>query len=461
MERQIELVTGASGRTVVWADDRVMLTADEINAIRSDSRHSSLQSSSVWPLPSNYARQLSEARLPPFGPAAFHLAAKTIIKACAEQNWNLVLVDFRTAHRIAAEDADRLWLLDLQNITQSLGYSVLDRSGTTDQDWNWLIYGAQFAKQYNIPLQRFRFCTRYRGEQRLSEGDVRKTEDIVAELLRTTYPELADDNSISAISLRIDNANAQLARQLVAWFDLNTYHRCRLINDAVVFASTPGSAWEHNLLRSGGSQHDLIRKWLGVDSLSVNSAKALFLGHNSDGKDPWKVEVSQTGGYHISRDVLTAVLSKVGMTVELALPAGEMQLPTQAGLPFLLSVRALLYEIEIDPEYYPPKAVTLREQGGENILRVTLNPSRRDGLPIDVQRLADAFEVARTTGNSGVHTTTRRLVDLVYGKVELCHPIQGAQSAFFLGASAPAISIAFEYEAPNKGILITWRAQQQ
>jgi hypothetical protein len=446
MSRRIDIITGNPGKTVFWVDDRVLLTTEECAKI--EARHSA--TGRPWAMGCDWVRKMQNPdELLTYGDEAFRKSGKCIIDVCNSHKRNLALVDFRTAHLIVRQATDALYLLDLQNLTEPLGYVDLG-GGKTDKDWNWLIYGAEFAKHYNIPPHRFRFASRYRGEKRASEGDIRRTEDIVREALSDAYPGIfGTDTQVMDHSLRLDSPD-DLEVPLGVLFSLNGYHGDALIDDAIAFAfSPPGGTWTHNDLAKGGSQYCAVTNWLGrgVDDESI---KGLLLAPQEPGATPWSIAP------RISRSILVADLktfcSKLNVSVECEPTVGEkIGLPMQPGLPFLLALAALIRAMDADKNYHPPSAITLGADNDHFLLKLVLNTAERvSGKVGSATRLVEQYQNAlkdhaKLALSQAEHLTSLHLVRLTHGIVaRLPHILRTEKMSLLEGSSSPVATVMAE-----------------
>lgn len=453
--RTISLVNEFVGQTVIWADDRVLLSKSEVAEILQ--RHPEVESSAFWQMNRSWSRSIKAGLAITYGERNFHESASMIIATCKAHSRNLKLVDFRTAHEICREDGDYLYLLDLQNLCEPLGFTRLT-NGETDERWNWAIYGAEFAKCYEISSHRFRFASRYSGERGISETDKRKTEDIVFEALKNIYPALFRIAADVAVhSIRFDDVN-ELQEQLGTFFTLNSHYRDPRISDAIAFAlSPPGGTWQHNELKPKGTQCAAFQKWIRK-TVACESAMALFLGPNQ--QMPWSV--NPTVSRPIAPDVLAAVCAKVGVDVQIQPSIREIGLPIQPGVPFILSLGALIGTMKTDPDYHAPQRLEMSADNGRFSLRLVLDKRQKmPGKAISPQKLVDAYNVALQKHKSGTlefedgqRLISLHLVRLTHGLIQLEHQIDKTKQPFFAGTPVPVADVSAD--EINSAIILSW-----
>ena len=241
---------------------------------------------------------------------------------------------------------------------------------------------------------------------------------------------------------------------------LSTFHKDALINNAIVFALSPSSArpdgcWEHNPLASGQPQNKLLSAWLQLDTVHTGSARALLLG--PDRRNGWRVEAAQDD-YLINSEVVTAVCMKLGI-VPLVIMCNQLRLPTQPGLPFMMSLAALLYDMRQCDKFHAPRRMVFGVSGEVHVLRLELDDRRKDvpGQAICMRKFRDAFEKARSNRDrSGIHATTARLLDVGQGRVALSRPMVGKVSPFFDGVNGEVVGIEFDENCGAEAIKIVW-----
>ncbi len=455
--RMISLVEGCSGRTVVWVDDRVMLTRQNLHNISADSRHKSLNEKALWAIPASYGKALATLRAFAYGDEAFHASARKIIEVCNIRGHNLKLVDFRTAHSIIRADHDCLYLFDLQNITEALGFTDLGE-GKTDENWIWAIYGAELAKHYQIPPHRFRFASRYSGERGISDSSPgKRTEDIVLEALKQIYPDVFKTSAdIYAHSVRLDDSLEELALQMNAFLTLNGHHKNPKISDAIAFAlSPPGGRWEHNELKPKnqskpqGAQCVAFAKWLNT-TIECESALALLLAPNRQDATAWSVD--PINGRTMSADVLRALCVNLGVKLEVNSSLKELYLPMQPGFPFLLAFAALMGEMADDPDYYEPTKVAMDSFNDGFSLRVYLNPKVAvKGKKVSATKFCAAYASGLAQGVKNLPRAERlvslHVVRLAHGIVDLEGEVDATKMSFFTGTSSPVVDVLPDEQA--------------
>lgn len=454
----IDLIKGYN-RTVVWADDRVLLSPADIKRILD--ANPAETPATLWTMDAGWAQSVANGEMPEDYPDnSFAESAVAMVTNCRQHGFNLRLVDFRTAHQIMKEGGDHLYLLDLQNVTQALGWTELS-DGTNDSPprWNWLIYGAELAKHYHIPRNRYRFCTRFRGEKRVDDSKARKIEDIVMSALLGIF---RNDADVMNHSLRLDNIE-ELQTGLGEFLAANTLHGDPKVNDAIMFACFPPfTHWHHDFLQPQfgpegqekvGILNECIREWLSLDQLDGLSAKSIFRSDGDQRKMPdWQVKPML--GYLLTVGVFEAICTKLGFAVQIDNSVGDtMRLPTQPGLPFLLALAVLVWQMNEDEDHHGPRTIHLSKVNDplRYTLRLALARTRkRDQLPVDFKK----FETAWNTRNGNM--TVGRLTDLLHGRLVVTLPPAVTQATpFFNGTNEPAVSIMIE-TSETPAIVIEW-----
>ena len=455
MSKMFRFLEGETGPTVVWVDDRALLSQEECRLITQD------KGQSVESLNSSWATAVVEGTWPTMMFTGtlqnFAEAASMLMSICREMHCNLVLTDFRTAHaeKLLA-GSENIFLLDLQDDTGSLGASTLS-DGSTDAAWNKELYGARCVEYYGIPKARYRFITRYRS---LHSDDVKG-------ILSHQFD---DDSEVYAHSLRLDDLTS-LNRNLRKFLDDTMVHESVAISSALLWFSglpltDPSSPASEEKERAADANHNSlgegdalgkIRKSLGSTAFSGESAKGLF--HSSS---PWAC-IARPNGYLIRKDDVLLLLKHLDLRVDMDLPPSTKQLlklPCQPGLSFLISLKALSHAMEHCDKFLPPTRMTLsvtKVDATHVAYQLALLLAPRDRENKDVTSAAGLrkglTEVEANQATPGTRITSRRLVDLKWCRVQI--NAQG-RNAIVCGADKEVVIV--EFPDNPLSILLKWEA---
>lgn len=439
MSKILPIIGGFGGRTVLWVDDRVQLTIPEQEQIKKV--HPSVDVSALWPMNENWKKAVRNSEDDFVAQDAdYQKSATAITKLCEKYRYNLTAADFRAAHELVREDNQSyLFLLDLQNLTEPMGYTTL-ADGTSDASWNWEVYGAVFAKHHRIPAHRFRFCTRYSRDTARQDAVVAACRDLVS-----------NDTAFvnQSIPLSIERG---VAERFEEFLKLNSFHEDPAINDAIVFTSAPPHFpyWNHNELQPThngveGRHNKALRTWLAMDSIDEHSAKALMYS----GVHGWRVNPTKSGR-QIAGSVIGAACRKIGFDLEVD-SNKRFRLPSEPGIPFLIALGNVIWQMRECERTHPPTKITLSQIDGQHCVRLELNPNnKKDATPINMDKFETLFRSRK--GNE----TCARLRELEQVKVFQENPLDGDPAKCFSGTTKNAVTIDFDKSRETPAVLIKW-----
>lgn len=249
---------------------------------------------------------------------------------------------------------------------------------------------------------------------------------------------------------------------------LRPFHEDPVLNDAIVFAVSPPKGdghWMHDPLVEGESHNILLANWLALKEVDGESCKALLLGKCA--KDPWAVCRPVRPARTIDVSVLKAVCKKLSIVLDISAFRARDPIPVPCSplLPFVMSLRAMLFQMSICEKYHAPKSVILEKNGSRYFIRLPLELNRKDNprKVIDLNafqkaydRAKSAFIAADSFSTPIEHLTTARMADLIHARVTLSHTICGSSRVFFSGTSEEIASIEFGNGSKQKAISITW-----
>jgi len=409
MTKELELLTNQPGKTIVWVDDRVLLTHDEVNACG----HAGATPMDLISLNRRWSTAVldTEGSVDIVGlDAPFINVAKALLACCKKFQHNLLMMDFRTAHangHFASQN--NLLLLDLHDATKTLGVTYL-RDGSSDANWNRELYGAHCVKHYDIKKCRYRFLTRFRAG----------SADGVAALLPHHFQ---TDDKMMGHALRVEEEHTDALQAAFEHFlEDNAISECPCVSASLNWfkeAPITGNRNDDHESLEEGDALEFIQRTISQDYLG-ESAKSILLVPNGG----WTCRSG--AGYRIAVGDLVASLSSLGVECQTALnPTSEVSLPCQPGLPFVLSVASAHYAMSHKKDYKPPRSVSLSVDasgGNKKTWKMTLllESVSGDERPITtLQPLRNAMEVVRsgTDPNGRCSRTAQRLVGIEECKV--------------------------------------------
>ncbi|MCG3148947.1 MAG: hypothetical protein PCFJNLEI_02399 [Verrucomicrobiae bacterium] len=270
MSKRIDLVTDFNGVTVVWVDDRVLLSDNESRTIADSDwgRQHKVTPADVVSINNVWTDAVRRNAVDELGETIsqnFAAAAIALIGVCRELCCNLSLVDFRTAHEECFGQHNTLFLLDLQNLTWPLGFMLVN-GANIDSPWDWGLYGAHCVKHYDLAKSRYRFLSRFRTDKA----------DAVSQLLSIHFEDYAE---VELWSLRHD-LPAPLTKHFREFVQKYLIHDDPQVVDMLLWfvdlPLTTDAAANHRSLGTGEALMR-VRKRLG-NSFNPESAKALFQG---------------------------------------------------------------------------------------------------------------------------------------------------------------------------------------
>jgi len=238
---------------------------------------------------------------------------------------------------------------------------------------------------------------------------------------------------------------------------LSTFHEEPALSEALAFFVAPPSArqgggfsyWDHNELQpmhggAAGRHNAAMKDWLGVSELDGESAKAMLYS----GALEWAIRETSSGR-PIVGSIIAATCKKVG--VELCVDfAQSYRLPCEPGLPFLIALGNVIWQMRKCDKTHPPEKISLLRSNGEHCVRLDLAGTKRDGSSVDM----NAFETSFSNGAG--HETCSRLHELEMVKVFQHNPVGGRPSVCFLGTTEKAVRIEFDKSIQTPGVLIIW-----
>jgi len=241
---------------------------------------------------------------------------------------------------------------------------------------------------------------------------------------------------------------------------LRVFHEDPETNDTVVWALQPPDSlqWEHNKCEKKPYQHSMaLSDWLTVDDVDDQSAKALLCGSTA-----WKIDAPNGTTRELRISVLSAACAKLGIPLKVG-EVGEwrdIRVPCEPFLPFLMSLKALFFQMRLCERFHAPPEVILERDGKKHRLVLALNSTRKGkpGEQVSIPAFRADFERARTANNKEQqqHLTTARLVDLIHARVALDYPVAGAPSQFFTGTDTEIAAVDFIDSSDDKALTITW-----
>ena len=246
---------------------------------------------------------------------------------------------------------------------------------------------------------------------------------------------------------------------------LKPYHSDNKINDGVCFALKPGLSlrWDHNSLMTPGLEHyTLLSSWLGLINHACDgeSAKALLCPNGECG---WQVRGS-TNAYTVEAGIVESACGRLGVTLSCE-HRTRYRLPFQPGLPFLLSLADLCWQMkQVFETTYPPQSVVLSRVNGVHLLRLNLKPKTKGNESVDMDRFERTYNQIVAGKSPGYHATSVKLQNLSKAKIQLQHGIDFERSALFDGVqdgnvpnvSGPNVSISFDKDQQSPAVLIKW-----
>lgn len=304
-----------------------------------------------------------------------------------------------------------------------------------------------------------------------------------ARVVYISIEQIADDRNLAAGLPHYENLpwyNEEDRNKGYTWNDredketmarvLSTFHPDRAVNDAIVFAIAPPKPdkfWKHNDLVKSKSHNLALAQWLGCESIHSDSAKAL-LCVDDEMNAPWTVVASTSDDYNILPSVLQLVCSKMGIA-PVDFNFKSFRLPTRPGLPFLMAVRALLYDMQECDKFHAPSKIVFVETQDQYTLRFELPNIRKDSpsQSINMAMFKNALEQARkrrakekglatSVKTSKGHRTTSRLLDLEQAKLKLVNAPTGEVSEFFCGISGDVVRLDFDERKGSEAIVVSW-----
>lgn len=247
---------------------------------------------------------------------------------------------------------------------------------------------------------------------------------------------------------------------------LRAFHPDPHVQSAVEFAFQPPKIdqrqdkWDHDSLEPNRLHSEALRKFLDTSELNESSAKAL-LCESKEWPRSWETHKASSPSRCIDVDTLQASCRKLGIEIEVpSSPSlSPLPVPCQPFLPFLTSLRAVVYQMKQCSKFHPPHKIVITAENNECKLRLELEPYRKDegNTKVNMAAFEKAFNSAsnRLEGEGG-RMTTKRLVDLTYARTEITPSTKSGKFALFAGTDTPVVDVTFDDNQSNPAIIISW-----
>ena len=402
------LIQNHDGITVVWVDDRVLVEANDLAALTM----AGVEACSATCMDEDWFTAVLDRNAGAIDEMViteqqkYAAIALSLMEVCTECGVNLILADFEKAHDVWFRAPNAIFLLDIQNLMKPLE-RFFQQHGIDDTNWDWDLYGLRCAVAYGMPLSRFRFFTRFRGR--------------IAESLPDWSNNLFPDYSYFERNAVMLDANTTIIKERIREFIKNNLlHEDRHITEMLLWfldlPLTRNGLYNHAVLGEQKALEKLKHKFK-VAEVCDESAKAIALGTND-----WLVSAT-TNGYQLKVSVLQGALKALGFPNVALKDLTEndwLRLPCAPALPMLLSLKALIHEMNRCPKYHGPTSITITAiQHNNSLIQYRLNlflaDTDRNGTAVSMAAFKRSFKEWDEAGRiqSERHQTRQRIGDFL------------------------------------------------